>query len=492
MHTPLFLGIASFALALILTPLVRNLVGALGWFDLPDDRRKVHNRPIPRLGGIPILLACGIPFTLLTAWELARSGPSVETLQMAWRLGPAVLIVFGTGLVDDLTGLKPWQKLVSQFAAASLVCSAGLSFGSVGGHPLPAWLGIPLTLLWLAACANAFNLIDGIDGLAAGSALLASLAILAAALMLGHAGLAFVAAALAGALLGFLRCNSHPASIFLGDCGSLTIGFLLGCCAVAWENGSATLPAAAAPVMALSVPLLDMTLAVVRRVLRRRPVFRADRDHVHHRLLNRGFSPRRAVLVLYSAGAVAAAFALLECFGVYPWSGVTLAAFCAAAWLGVRRLGYIELGVAGRLVAPARLLRAAEAQIRLRALEDALVRATTADQCWDAVCCACRDLGFARAGMRLDGAVRETWLRRPGSFAASWTLRIPLSPSDYVNVGDGLGSAVEPSVVGPLASVLRRCLEPKLGRIGVQRAPLPQDYPGLDAPRIPAVSVPLC
>jgi UDP-GlcNAc:undecaprenyl-phosphate GlcNAc-1-phosphate transferase len=492
MYTPLLLGIASFLLALILTPLVRNLVGGLGWFDLPDHARKLHSRPIPRVGGIPILVACGIPFALLTAFESVRPGPLAATLPMAWRLVPAVVIVFAAGLIDDLIGLRPWQKLASQFGAAAVASSAGLGIGAAGGHPLAPWLGIPLTLLWLTACANAFNLIDGIDGLAGGVSLVALAAILAAAAMLGHPGLALVAATLAGALLGFLQFNSSPASIFMGDCGSLTIGFLLGCCSIVWANDSATWWGAAAPVMALSVPLLDMTLAVVRRVLRRRPIFRADRDHVHHRLLDRGFSQRRVVLVLCGACGIAAVFSLFQSFGGFAWSAAVTAMFCVAAWQGVRRLGYVEFGIAGRMVVPGRLLRAAEAQIRVRALEDALYAAGTADQCWDAICEACRDLGFARADMRLDGVMRDALLERPESFVPCWTMRIPLSPSDYVNVGVGLGSAVEPSAVAPLAVVLRKGLEPRLGMVAAQPAPAPRGDFGLDAARIPAVSVPTC
>jgi len=473
------LGLGAFGFASVLTPFVRNLVRARGWFDLPDHGRKVHSRPVPRVGGIPILLACGLAFALLTISKSAQDGAVARVQPFAWKLAPAVLLMFAVGLVDDLAGLRPWQKLLGQLASASLACWAGVSLTSFGGHPLASWFSIPLTLLWLAGCANAFNLIDGIDGLAAGVAVIASLAMLAAGLLLGHPGLALVSAALAGALLGFLRFNFNSASIFLGDCGSLTTGFLLGCCAIVWSNKSATLGGALAPAMALTVPLIDTSLAVVRRFLRRRPVFGADRDHIHHRLMLRGSSPRRVVLILWAACAASAAFALAVCATSDPWPEFAGAVYCLAVWTAVQRLGYVELRVAGHLVGPARLLRAAGAEIRLRTLEEALAAAETVDQRWLAICGACRDLGFARASMRVDGVTRDAWLQDPSRCDVSWTLRVPLSATDWVNIGDGIHSAVEPSVVAPLACLLRRTMGPATA-VRERPAPASAAVPGLD------------
>ncbi len=482
MDAPSLLGLAAFGFALFLTPLVRDVVGACGWFDLPDHGRKVHNHPVPRVGGIPILLACGIAFALLSLSKIAERDAVARVLPFAWKLMPAVLTIFGVGLVDDLVGLRPWEKLASQLVAASLACWAGVGFASLAGHPLPFWFAGPLTLLWLAACANAFNLIDGIDGLAAGVALVASLTMLAASVILRHSGLAMVSAGLAGALLGFLRFNFSSATIFLGDCGSLTIGFLLGCCAIVWSNESATLGGAVAPVMTLSVPLLDTALAVVRRILRRQPVFRADRDHVHHRLLGQGSSPRRVVLLLYAACALAAAFSLAECGASHSWSLVLAVLFCLMVWIGVQRLGYVELRVAGQLVGPARLQRAAGAEIRLRSLEEALARALSVDECWEAIRCACRDLGFVRASMCAGGAVRDTWLQEPEPSVVFWTLRIPLSASEWVNIGGGADSAVEPSVIAPLANLLRRAIAPRLAPAFHQRPARVSEAPLHNAP----------
>ena len=174
----------------------------------------------------------------------------------------------------------------------------GVRILSIAGAPTEAWWNIPLTILWLLACMNAFNLVDGLDGLAAGVGLFATLTVFAAAMMQHNMVLAVATFPLAGAMLAFLCYNFNPATIFLGDSGALLIGFLLGCYAAIWSNKSATLLGMTAPLMALSIPLLDVALAIVRRFLRRQPIFTADRGHIHHRLLDRGFTPRRVVLVL--------------------------------------------------------------------------------------------------------------------------------------------------------------------------------------------------
>src|SRR5207248_2457378 len=166
--------------------------------------------------------------------------------------------------------------------AACLAYWAGVHVLGVGGFSTHGWWSLPLTIMWLVGCSNAFNLIDGMDGLATGVGLFASFTMLAAALVQNNAPLALASAPLVGALLAFLRYNFNPASIFLGDSGSLTIGFVLGCFGAIWSQKSATLLGMTAPVMALSVPLLDTGIAVVRRFIRRQPIFSPDRNHVHH------------------------------------------------------------------------------------------------------------------------------------------------------------------------------------------------------------------
>jgi UDP-GlcNAc:undecaprenyl-phosphate GlcNAc-1-phosphate transferase len=505
MQSLVLLGLCSFVLALILTPLVRNFFCRVGCLDRPDHGRKVHSRPVPRVGGISILLAYGGSFALLLVSTAADGTLIEQALPSAWRYAPAVLAIFATGLIDDLIGLRPPQKFAGQFVGAGLICWAGLSITAVAGHPVAPWLGVPLTLLWLIACTNAFNLIDGVDGLAAGVGLFATVTTLAGALLQGHAGLALATVPLAGALLAFLCFNFNPASIFLGDCGSLTIGFLLGCFGIIWSQKCTTLFGMTAPLIALSIPLLDTALAIVRRFLRRQPLFAPDRGHIHHKLLDRGLTPRRVALVLYGICGIAAALALIQSFTRGHSAGAVIVLFCLAAWAFVQHLGYVEFGIAGRLIQPGTLLRAVNAQVRLHALEDALSRAVTIDHCWDAICAACRDLGFARADMLLNCTVRDTGPSGPEPSPVGWTLRVPISETDYVNISGAFGSAVEPSIVTPLACILHRCLQRKLAALdGV--APDPEAPRVYARPRLAqaararrlepsstsAVTVPLC
>jgi UDP-GlcNAc:undecaprenyl-phosphate GlcNAc-1-phosphate transferase len=204
--------------------------------------------------------------------------------------------------------------------------------------------------LWLLACTNAFNLIDGLDGLAAGVGLFATITTLCAALIHGNLELALATAPLAGALIGFLRYNSNPASIFLGDCGSLSIGFLLGCYAVLWSQKSATLLGMTAPIIVLAVPMVDVVLSIIRRFLSQKAIFGADRGHIHHRLLDLGLTPRRAVLIVYCFCACAASVSLVQSTFHNHYSAFFVLLFCIGTCFAIANLGYTEFRVAGQLL----------------------------------------------------------------------------------------------------------------------------------------------
>ena len=290
MQPLLLLAFCTFLFALIYTPLCRDLFRKLGVFDHPDADRKIHNQPIPRVGGIAMALALGSTYLvtlLLRGWLKPIPG-----LDLAWRVLPGACIVFLTGLLDDWITLRPWQKFLGQLLGSGWAYFAGLQVSGMAGFHAQHWLSLPLTLFWLVLCTNAFNLIDGVDGLATGVGLFATLTMVLAAFLQNNLALAAVTLPLAGFLLGFLRYNFNPANVFLGDSGSLLIGFLLGCYGVIWSDKSATLLGMTAPLMALFVPLLDVGLSVVRRFLRHQPIFDADRGHIHHRLLDRGLTPR--------------------------------------------------------------------------------------------------------------------------------------------------------------------------------------------------------
>ena len=236
----LVLAAVSFVLSFLLTPVFRDFAIRRGLLDKPDSNRKVHTAPVPRIGGVPIVLAYAGSFAVLMLIGLRASLGIELPFPILWKLLPAALLVFVTGLADDVFGLKPWQKLLGITAAAGLACWGGLRIEGLVFHEIGSALGVLLTIVWLVGCANAFNLIDGVDGLASGVGLLATLTTLAAGLLHGDSGLVVVTAPLAGALIGFLRFNFNPASIFLGDSGSLWVGFMLGCYGIIWSQKSAT------------------------------------------------------------------------------------------------------------------------------------------------------------------------------------------------------------------------------------------------------------
>jgi len=245
-------------------------------------------------------------------------------------------------------GAGPYLKFSVQALAGTMLFAGGLRILDLpvlfGTHDLPWWIGLPLTILWVLAITNAFNLIDGLDGLAAGSALFSTMVVFVVALLSGSSLVALLTIALAGAILGFLRFNFNPATIFLGDGGSLFIGFMLSALALQGAQKAPTIIAVAIPIVSFGLPILETALSVARRFISGRPVFTADREHIHHKLLQMGLSHRQVVIVLY---AVSALFALLSLFLLWPTGsslGLVLAVVGTGVWLGVQHLGYLEFG----------------------------------------------------------------------------------------------------------------------------------------------------
>ena len=453
----LVVATGSFLACLMLTPLVRNAFLRRGILDRPDGARKLHAHAVPRIGGIPILAsyAAGLG---AAAW--GRDGFGDGRLELLFKLGVPAGIIFVTGLLDDLRGLRPWQKLAGQLAGAVWAVWAGVRIAAVAGHPLGPAAGAVLTMVWLVGCINAFNLIDGLDGLASGMGLFSALTIFVAALLYGDHALALSTLPLCGALAGFLRYNFNPASVFLGDCGSLTIGFLLGCYGVIWSQKSATLLGMTAPLIALAIPLLDVVLSVVRRWLRGQPIFGGDRNHIHHRLLGRGLTHRRVVLVLYLVCGIYAALSLLASLGENRFPGLILVLFCGVTWVGVQNLGYTEFGVAGRVLLGGSLRRVVHGQLVLKELEESIRKATGTTQCWDGVVDAARQFGFREVRARLHG---QSWTMRGAEPSRPlWLLRVPLSGGDYVQFAHALDEPLPPVVVGPLVVVLHWTLRARL------------------------------
>ena len=455
MHSLLWLGFRAFLIALVLTPICRDVFRSYGVVDRPDQTRKVHRYPIPRVGGLAIAASYLLAYIVVRPEE---GSPLAQQLSLVWKLLPGAALVFSLGLLDDLFDLRAWYKLAGQLAAAGLAYWSGVRILYIAGASTDAWWNLPLTILWLLVCMNAFNLVDGLDGLAAGVGLFATLTVFTAAMMQHNMVLAVATFPLAGALLGFLCYNFNPATIFLGDSGSLLIGYFLGCYAVIWGNKSATLLGMTAPLMALSIPLLDVALAIVRRFLRRQPIFAADRGHIHHRLLDRGLTPRRVVLVLYGLCGLAAAFSLLQCV-VHSFAGALILLFAVFMLLGIQYLGYAEFDLAGRLLFSGEFQRTVSAQLDLRKFRAALAAAATPADCWVVIRDACSKFGFQQARLRLVGVSYE--YSSDDAEAPGWTVRVPLSNGDYAVLSRPFASSVLPMVVAPFVDLLRQTLVEK-------------------------------
>jgi UDP-GlcNAc:undecaprenyl-phosphate GlcNAc-1-phosphate transferase len=330
-------------LSLTLTPPVRDAARRRGWVDRPDGRRKLHAAAVPRLGGVAVLLAFACAFGLSLA-VLRRFGWSDPGhVQAALHLMLATALVASIGLLDDILGVGPWVKLLGQVTAGLWLFGHGYDVQLVSnpfGPPVAlGWLSLPLTVSWIVVISNAFNLIDGLDGLAAGVALFATGVLFTFALLNEQWEIALMAAALAGALLGFLRYNFSPATVFLGDGGSLSVGLVLAALSLRGSTKSSMAVALVTPLLALGFPLLDTALALLRRLLVGRSILQADADHIHHRMLRMGMTPRRVVVMLYGMTALFGAMALLTMSGRKQAELFALVTCSAFTWLGIRWLG---------------------------------------------------------------------------------------------------------------------------------------------------------
>jgi UDP-GlcNAc:undecaprenyl-phosphate GlcNAc-1-phosphate transferase len=279
--------------------------------DRSEDGRRPTPRGVPRLGGLALFLGVFVP-----ALAFLPLGGEMRGI----LLGAAVATTVGA--IDDFRGLRWWEKLGGQVLAASIPVGFGVwvhrfTFPVVGVHTLPEWIGAPLTVLFIVAVMNMVNFLDGLDGLAAGVCAISAFSFTLIELSLGRPDAAILTAIVFGACLGFLRHNFYPARIFMGDSGALLLGFTLSSVAVEGLLKTAALATLVLPLLVLAVPLLDTSFVVARRIKHGQPVYRADRQHLHHRFQNIGFSHRRAVAYLYAWCATLALAALATRF-VHP------------------------------------------------------------------------------------------------------------------------------------------------------------------------------
>jgi UDP-GlcNAc:undecaprenyl-phosphate/decaprenyl-phosphate GlcNAc-1-phosphate transferase len=370
--------VISLAVALVLTPVVRWGARRLGWLDYAHTSRKIHGKPVPRLGGVAIVLAFFTPLVGLLFLDTGVGRMVWSDPQKAIALVVGSLAIAALGVYDDVKGSGARLKFSVQILVAVGMWWAGYRVGAVttpfGSLDLGI-LGFPITIAWIVGVTNALNLIDGLDGLASGIALAATATIFWVSLSTGAPLMALFMACLGGALLGFLRYNFHPASIFMGDSGSLFVGFVLAATALQTREKSTTAVALLVPIVALALPIGDTLLAMTRRMVRGQPVFSSDRSHIHHRLMARGLSHRTTVLALYAIAVVLAGVAVAL---LHSDATQTVAYVGALVTIGVLLLlsaGYVRFDQARKLLSDrknnlAMRARVREAADRLRQAED--------------------------------------------------------------------------------------------------------------------------
>ncbi|HEY6804103.1 MAG TPA: MraY family glycosyltransferase [Pyrinomonadaceae bacterium] len=392
MNTYFALFLTATAASLIITPLIRRFCERFQLLDVPLDGRRVHRKAIPRLGGVALFLSCAISLSTLPLVDnLLTQTLGARSNDIYLALIPGTL-VFLLGVYDDLRGANAVVKFIALGLIASLFFAMGgrvdaLSVPFVGSVQLPAIVSYLVTILWLVGIANAFNLIDGMDGLASGAALFASLVILVVSVAQGRPLMIVVALVLCGSLAGFLRYNFNPASIFLGDSGALFVGFMLASLSVLGTQKAATAVAVVVPILAFGFPMVDTAMTMGRRIVSRKPIFEGDDEHIHHMLLARGWSQRKVALILYG---VCASFGLAAV--IFPATGskvtgvvlfvISVAVIIAVGHLRYHEVDEIRAGV--RRTVADRRLRVAK-NIRVRRAARALAKSSDLHEVFEAI-----------------------------------------------------------------------------------------------------------
>ncbi len=414
----------GFLISVLTTPWVIRIAHQGIGMDAPTESRKKQEVPIPRLGGMPIMLALSLALILILMKEPARSSDWFPILVGS-------VLMYALGLCDDIKPIGARKKLVGQIATAALVYSLGLGINKfsllhVGQVELGAW-SAPVTIFWLIAIPNIVNLIDGFDGLAGGLGLFMALTLGIVGYHSQHFALTWFAFAMAGALLGFLVYNFPPAKIYLGDGGAYLIGFVIAALSISSAHKGSVAAVLVVTVVGLGLPILDTTFALLRRAFRGFPLFHADDDHIHHRLERLGFSKGRILLGLYSVCAVLSVIGLMVMWNQNPTIPIVvgLGVLFLLALAVVRHFHRIKTwGDAHRKVKRA-LSRRAEnryALLQVKVLEIELERCETAEDFWLVFDETLRRVGFVDEG-EVDKAVR---IEIKYSGAKPWLLHAPL------------------------------------------------------------------
>lgn len=332
----LIMALLALLLSLLLVPGVGKLAIKIGAVDKPNAR-KVHTRIMPRMGGLAIYVSFFV--VLLLSHSMTK-----ELLGLF--LGGTVLVI--VGIIDDMKDIPAKVKLCGQIVAACIVVAFGVRVNFMtnifhGDTFFLSVFSIPVTIIWIVAIINAVNLIDGLDGLAAGISIIAATTMAVAGYASGQTEMASMAMILIGATLGFLRYNFHPAKIFMGDTGSMFLGYNLAVFAVLGVAKSFTMLSLVTPILVLAIPILDTLFAIIRRKMNHKPIFKPDKHHLHHCLLNYGFSHRNTVLIIYAVSTVLALCGLIMTY-LNSTQGILLLAVLSVVII----YGAIRIGVIGK------------------------------------------------------------------------------------------------------------------------------------------------
>ena len=325
--------VTAMVVALITTPVVRALAFRVGAVDVPKDSRRMHDHPIPRMGGLAIFFGF-----ILSAIIYVEITPQFQGMM----LGAVIIVVLG--IFDDIYALGAKFKLLVQIAAALVAVHFGNVIQIISNpnvlSPNPywdlGWLAVPATVLWIVAITNAVNLIDGLDGLACGVSTISSMTMLVISLAVADGPVAVIMAALAGGCIGFLPYNLNPAKIFMGDTGSTFLGFVLAVMSIQGLFKFYTIISFAVPFLMLGLPIFDTCFAFIRRIAHGQSPMHPDRSHVHHRLIDMGFNQKQAVAVLYIISAILGLSAVVLTTSGVVKAMLLLVALCVTGWMAIR------------------------------------------------------------------------------------------------------------------------------------------------------------
>ena len=486
--------LVAFTLSVFLVPMVRTLALRLGAVDEPDGIRKIHTEAVPRMGGVAIFIAFVVP--VVGVYVLGATGVrgswaytalAANPTALAGLLGASLLILL-LGVYDDLYHARPRVKVLFQVIAALILCYVGIQFSAVanpfGEGKITFWEPVAwaLTIFWILAITNAINLIDGMDGLGPGVGLFVAGTLFVISLFLEVPLVSAVTAALVGAMIGFLIFNFHPAKMFMGDSGSLFVGFLLAAMAM---QGSVKRHIMV-PIIALALPIVDTLLAILRRWSRGLPMSVPDKLHVHHRLMKMGFSQREAVLVLYAISGILGCSALVIAVSNNVWAfWIASGTIVAILAVSVNLLGAREFVAAPALIAQAvrRRRRRGKAWVNVYTAAARMENVATLDELWASVERLLLELDLDTAHVRLeddvDGKRSFDWVRSgtspsidaEGTMQQGWTARLPLLDGDRVLGSLVLGKDTRrgplPDALGGMADVLCQEIVKTLERLDV-------------------------